>query len=150
MTFEQTLDYDSKNGMTRLAFLFFFISMLTIWSYGQQMDSVKNEEFICTFEPSASFPGGYDSLYRFIGQNLKYPTRSEEYVGIVFIEFTVNENGSLTDFRVVKGLCDPCDESAIETMKRMPNWIPAKMRNKLVKTKMVIPIKYDFVNGVCP
>jgi protein TonB len=63
--------------------------------------------------------------------------------GKVFIGFIVNVDGSLSDFKIVKGLADPFDKSALETLKKMPNWIPAKQNNKPIRTKMVMPVWFD-------
>jgi TonB family protein len=91
-----------------------------------------------------SYPGGHSEMIKFIKKNLKFPKDSDTTVqGKVYIEFVVNDNGSLSDFRVVKGLADAFDNSALETVKKMPNWIPARMDNKPIKAKIVVPIKFD-------
>ena len=90
-----------------------------------------------------SYPGGHAEMKRFIKDNLKYPRHSGTVQGKVFIEFIVNEDGSLSDFRLVKGLVESFDNSALETVKKMPNWIPAKRENTPIRTKMVIPIRFD-------
>lgn len=97
----------------------------------------------CPVEQSPAFPGGLDSLKSFISKNLKYPYKRQDVEGKVFVQFVVNEDGSISDVNVIKGLCEPCDKNAIEVISKMPKWIPGKVQDKIVKTKMVIPIKFE-------
>jgi len=119
------------------------LTLLTLTSFGQDKGSTDTTSYIFVSEPMPSYPGGHAEMIKFIKRNLKYPRDSTTVHGKVFIEFVVNENGSLSDFRVVKGLVDSFDNSALETVKRMPKWIPAERDDKSVKTKMVIAITFD-------
>jgi protein TonB len=109
----------------------------------QEKDSIdSNEKLVCYAEGQPKFQGGFTSLKNFIKQNLKYPRAIAEYEGSVFVEFIVNEDGSLTDFKIIKGLCNICDSNAIETLKKMPKWTPARVNNKAIKSKMIVPVNY--------
>lgn len=119
------------------------LTLLTTSSFGQDKDSVNSTEHIFVSEPMPGYPGGHAEMIRFIKKNLKYPKDSRTVQGKVYIEFIVNEDGSLSDFRIAKGLTDTFDNSALATVKKMPNWIPAKRDNKPIRTKMIIPIAFD-------
>src|SRR5258705_7982000 len=75
----------------------------------------EKEIIIDQFEPQASFPGGYDSLRSFISRNLKHP--NEDIEGVVFVGFTVNADGSTSDFEIKKGLCEKCDQNKPQDRK---------------------------------
>lgn len=75
--------------------------------------------------------------------NLEYPKDGRCAEGSVYIEFIVNEDGSLSDFGVLKGILESFDNSALETVKKMPNWTPAQRGNKPTRTKLVIPIAFN-------
>ncbi|HYI77216.1 MAG TPA: TonB family protein [Chryseolinea sp.] len=124
--------------MTQLIIV--ILTLLTVASFGQEKDSVQHYIFIT--EQMPSYPGGLDSLKDFIKKNTKYPNGTADYVGTVYVELTVIEDGSLTDFKIVRALCDACDKNAIETLKKMPKWIPATVNEKPTRTRMVIPVKY--------
>ena len=79
----------------------------------------------------------------FFKKNLKYPRGTRTVKGKVFIEFIVNEDGSLSDFRILRGLGEPFDSSALATIKKMPNWIPATRDNKPILSKMIMPVAFD-------
>jgi protein TonB len=110
---------------------------------GQDKDSLYANEIIFVSEPQPSYPGGYVEMGNFFKKNLKYPRDSRTVKGKVFIEFIVNVDGSLSDFKILKGLGKLFDSSALETIKKMPNWIPAKRDNKPILTKMVMPVTFD-------
>ena len=110
---------------------------------GQDKDSLYANEIIFVSEPQPSYPGGYVEMGNFFKKNLKYPRDSRTVKGKVFIEFIVNVDGSLSDFKILKGLGEPFDSSALETIKKMPNWIPAKRDSKSISSKMIMPVAFD-------
>ena len=116
---------------------------ITSNTFGQDKNSLDASETIFVSEPQPSYPGRYVELGNFLKKTLKYPRDPRTVKGKVFIEFIVNVDGSLSDFRILKGLGEPFDSSALETIKKMPNWIPAKRNNKPILTKMVMPVTFD-------
>lgn len=129
--------------MRQLIVLISICLLGTLTLSGQEQDSLNTDDTIFVFEPQPSYPGGSAALNNFIKTHLKYPRHSKNIKGKVFIGFIVNEDGSLTDFEIVRGLAEPFNNSALGVLKRMPNWIPAKRDNKPLRVKMVIPITFD-------
>jgi periplasmic protein TonB len=117
--------------------------LLTLTSFGQDKDATKSTEYVFITEPVPSYPGGQAQMNRFIRHNLSTPRGYRKVKGKVFIEFVVNEDGSLSDFSVAKGLTDALDKSALRTVMMMPKWIPAERDKKPIRTKMVIPITFE-------
>ena len=117
------------------------MTLLTLTSFGQDKDSIQENHIFIT-DPMPSYQGGFDSLRTFIKRNLKYPSGTADYVGTVYVEFTIIEDGSATDFKIAKGLCETCDKNAIKILKKMPNWIPAMANDKPTRTRMILPIKF--------
>ncbi len=105
----------------------------------------KTKEIFSVVEESAIPVGGYPAFYKFIGERIKYPSEAR-HLGIegkVYIEFAVNRDGSLSDFRVIKGIGGGCDEEVIRLVSMSPAWIPGTQKGKPVKQKMVIPITFS-------
>lgn len=115
----------------------------TLTSFGQDKDSTETTNYMFVSDPMPSYPGGIDSLGTVIKRNLKYSKGKVDYAGVVYVEFVVTEDGSTTDFKVVKGLCDICDKNAIETLKKMSKWTPAMVNDKPIRTRLILPVKYD-------
>ncbi|MCU0423634.1 MAG: energy transducer TonB [Bacteroidia bacterium] len=102
------------------------------------------EPEILTFaEQPAEFNG---DVYEWLGNNLNYPDMAKQagVEGKVNVEFVVNEDGSISDVKAVGKKANwGFDESAVEAVKRMPKWKPAKQNGKAARLRMTIPIKFQ-------
>ena len=87
---------------------------------------------------------GLGNFYEYISNNLSYPEEAKKagVQGKVFIEFVVDEDGKLTEVKVIRGIGSGCDEEAIRVMKEAPNWTPGIIGGKTAKVKMILPISY--------
>ncbi|HEV7379571.1 MAG TPA: energy transducer TonB, partial [Dyadobacter sp.] len=64
--------------------------------------------------------------------------------GRVFVSFTVNVDGSLSDIKVLKGLSPQHDMEVIRIMKLMPKWKPGgRSENELSPIKYNLPIRFN-------
>ena len=103
----------------------------------------KDTTIVFVSDPMPQFPGGEDSLWKFIEENLVYPHILHN-VGVevrVVIGFVVEKDGSLTDFKIIRSSGPPVlAEEALRVAKLMPNWIPAKIQGRAVSTQFQIPI----------
>ncbi len=81
--------------------------------------------------------GGMEKFYNYVGNNLQYPTEARQngIEGRVFIQFVVNEDGSLTDVQAIKGIGSGCDAEAARVIKEAPAWNPGKQKGIAVKVK---------------
>ncbi|WP_160118733.1 energy transducer TonB [Chryseotalea sanaruensis] len=94
----------------------------------------------------AQFPGGYDSLQLYIEENLNWDQGQIIVSGTVYIQFDVLRNGKLKNVEIVRGMgevCPTCDKAALELINKMPKWTPAIDDGKMIKSKVIIPIKFD-------
>ncbi len=80
----------------------------------------------------------------YISKHLRYPdaARSAGIEGQVMIEFVVNEDGSVSNARVVRGIGGGCDEEALRMVNSMPKWKPGKQNGMPVKVIFALPIKF--------
>ena len=90
---------------------------------GGKMDSVQaftgRDDFSISLP---TFPGGDDSLYRFISNNFHIPEGYEKYAGKIYIQFTVKTDGSISDIKIVRGINDVLDKEAMRVISIMPLW----------------------------
>lgn len=102
------------------------------------------EEVFLVVEQQPSFPGGEAAMMKFIRDNIKYPPAAikAEVQGTVYVEFIVNSDGHLSDYKVLRGQGMGLDEAAIDVAKKMPDWQPGKNQGKSVKVRVSIPIKF--------
>lgn len=98
-------------------------------------------------EEQPVFTGGDGEMFKFLTQNTKYPEVAKEnnIQGIVFVEFVVNADGSISDVARKVGTKEVgagCDEEAIRVIKMMPKWVPGKQSGKNVRVRVVLPVKF--------
>lgn len=91
------------------------------------------------------FPGGEAALHKYISDHLKYPAVSlEEGVqGTVMLRFVVNENGSVGDVQILKGLDTYCDKEAKRVVQSLPRFTPGRQQGKPVKVWFQFPIRFE-------
>jgi protein TonB len=102
------------------------------------------EEPVILEDEEASFPGGLDSLSRYLSQNVKYPKMAREngVKGKVFVEFVVSETGAVQQPKVLRGIGFGCDEEALNLVRNMPNWNPARINGKRTPVTFRLPVKF--------
>lgn len=95
-------------------------------------------------EEMPSFPGGEKALMQYIKDNTYYPEEMCEGAaqGRVMIGFVINEDGSISDIKLLRSLTPECDEVAVKIVKGMPKWNPGKQNGKAVKTKYTVPVSF--------
>ena len=105
---------------------------------------VNNEDEPYTIvDENAEFPGGKIKFDEYIKKNMKL-TSEMEVSGKCYLRFVVDVDGSISNIVILKGHphCPECDKEAKRLVQNMPNWIPAKVNGKQVKSYYVVPIKF--------
>lgn len=116
---------------------------IVIYTFSLEGQVRPDEQLPINFPvPITSFPGGEDSLEVFLSNNLKWPSPDFCGQGRVFIGFTVEKNGEISNVRVRKSLCTACDEEAIRVVCLMPNWVPAVKNGHAIEMEVVLPIVF--------
>jgi TonB family protein len=89
--------------------------------------------------------GGRKAFKKYLEENLQYPSEALErkIEGKVTIQFSVEPDGTVTDFRILKGLGFGCDEELIRLIKEGPKWKPSKKNNQPVKEDVKVRLKFD-------
>lgn len=89
--------------------------------------------------------GGRKAFQQYLENQLHYPTEAmkNKIEGRVTVQFTVNPDGELGDFTVIKGLGYGCDDEVIRLIKEGPAWAPTKRDDQPVKDKVKIRLKFD-------
>lgn len=105
---------------------------------------IVKDEILMYAEVMPEFPGGMDKLKTYLAESIKYPLLELEngIEGKVYLRFVVDEEGKLSDFKVMKGVNGGpgCDKEALRVVKAMPNWKPAMNNGKACKVYMTIPV----------
>ncbi|MEE1303431.1 MAG: energy transducer TonB [Bacteroidales bacterium] len=120
--------------------------LLTNMAFCQEEKKVSvDDEVFVVVEEQAEFPGGLDSMYAYIQKNLVYPekAKAEGIEGRVFVTFTIEKDGSISNILIKRAIGGGCEEAAVEMIKNMPKWKPGKQRGKPARFQFVLPIKFE-------
>lgn len=112
---------------------------------------LKDENEIFTIvEETAQPKNGIKEFYANLATQITYPEQARKMgvEGRVFVEFVVNEDGGLSEVKVLKGIGAGCDSEAMRVVSKSENWNPGRQRGKAVKQRMVLPIV--FALGISP
>jgi periplasmic protein TonB len=103
------------------------------------------DDDIFTVVEEMPFPKqGYDEFYKFLSNEIKYPSEAREQgiSGKVYVQFVVNKDGSLSNIEVVKGIGGGCDEEAARALSKSTKWTPGSQRGREVSVRMILPINF--------
>jgi len=100
--------------------------------------------YISVAEPP-SFEGGIDKLYKWLGENIKYPIEAREagISGTVVVTFVVEKDGSITNVEPLNKIGGGCEQEAVRVVKLMPKWRGGKQNNMEVRVQFNLPIKFS-------
>lgn len=129
----------------------------------QKMDTAWKTTCVQTMP---EFPGGQDSLYKFLAKKTNYPKIAKEnnVQGKVFVAFVINKLGDIRDIEIYnsrfsaidskgkplegsahieykKGIVE-IEEEALRVVKSMPLWTPGKQDGKAVSVKYILPFSF--------
>ncbi|MDW8849865.1 M56 family metallopeptidase [Flavobacterium sp. MMLR14_040] len=95
-----------------------------------------------SIEKQPEYPGGIDEFYKLVGMNFKIPAAAskQKLEGKAIIEFMVERDGSLSEFKIVKDLGYGIGNEAIRTIKLSPKWIPGTKDGKPARVLYTLPI----------
>ena len=95
-------------------------------------------------EQKPNFIGGDAALFKYLGENIKYPAMAREngIEGTVYVEFIIAKDGSITEANVKRGIGGGCNEEALRVVNSMPKWKPGKQQGNPVKVKYTLPVKF--------
>jgi periplasmic protein TonB len=91
-----------------------------------------------------AFPGGMEVLYEWLREHLEYPPIAKR-MGLedeVLVEFTVDENGRISNAIVVEGDYEPFNDEALRVVLLMPDWTPAEIDGVKTTQTYRLPIRF--------
>lgn len=90
------------------------------------------------------YPGGTNAMFDFIRKNVKYPESAKEkgIEGRVYVNFVIDKDGSISDIKVLRGLCKEIDEEAVRVVKAMPKWNPGMQDGEPVRVQYMLPFYF--------
>jgi TonB family protein len=136
-----------------IIFLIMLLTFVGSISFAQEIEKEEpltiEEEKIDTdvfviVEQMPEFPGGQDSLYKFLGANIVYPNKAKKdgVEGKVYINFTIEKDGSINEVKVLRSVHPLLDEEAVRVVESFPKWKPGKQKGKTVRVSYNLPLNF--------
>ena len=123
-------------------FLIMLLAFVSVNAYSQS-DDADNDVYNMV-DQSAKFQDGYNSIIKFVQENIKFPAEAKEnnVHGRLMLSVVVEKDGSLSDIKIKKGLGYGLDEEIVRIIKMMPKWQPAQHKGKTVRQTQTIVIPF--------
>ena len=98
-------------------------------------------------EVMPEFPGGTESLMKYLRDNIKYPQKAldEGLSGRVIALFVVDRDGGIDNIEILKSTNQIFENEAIRVIKAMPKWKPGKEKGKAVRCRYVLPVVFRII-----
>lgn len=108
-------------------------------------DTVPTGTIFEVVEKMPAFPGGMDALFKYLSNNIKYPegAKAKGIQGRVTLQFVVNQDGSISDVKTLRGVEPSLDAEAIRVARSMPAWKPGMQRGQNVRVKYTMPVVFN-------
>ena len=99
----------------------------------------------CDYKPT--FLGSSDPrlfLQKWVYQYLRYPKQAMQdgVQGKVLVDFVIDENGKMTDVKVLKGVDEALDAEAVRVVSASPDWKPGYVKGKKVKSEISLYVEF--------
>ena len=107
-------------------------------------DDIWGDEYFIYAENQPEYPGGEDSLAAFLSRNINYPAeaKAQRIEGEVVVAIMVEEDGTLSKFKIMNDIGGGCGDEALRVLRKMPKWIAGKQRGKPVRVLIKLPVSF--------
>jgi len=88
--------------------------------------------------------GGTAAIVAAIQKAVRYPSKAlqNQIEGRIYVSFTVDPTGEVTDVKIVKGLGYGLDEETMRAINTLPRFIPGKQNGREVSVSFTVPVSY--------
>ncbi|MDR8392079.1 energy transducer TonB [Aliifodinibius sp. S!AR15-10] len=103
----------------------------------------EEEDFFVVVEQMPELKGGLASIQKCVN----YPKTAQRagIEGRVIVQFIVNENGTVDDPQIVRGIGAGADEEAIRCVKNA-EFVPGQQRGNPVRVQFSVPVIYNLTS----
>ena len=93
------------------------------------------------FETQAYYPDGMLAWNNYLKEHMHYPPAEQaSFEGAVYLSFLVEQDGTLSDIQVIRGIHESIDKEAIRLLTNSKPWAPAQLYGEDIKSKIQIRI----------
>ena len=115
-----------------------------VFEVAKEVEPVAPPAVLNWSEVMPEFPGGDKALAKFLAQHTEYPAMEHDngIGGKVITQFTVNEDGTITDIKVLRSPSSGFNREVTRVIKTMPAFKPGMQQGKPVKVRFTLPFVF--------
>jgi len=119
---------------------------LLIDTSGLIYDTIENKSYFAISEVMPEFRNGEEGFFEFLTENIEYPKTAIEdsLQGKTHIGFVVEQDGSVSNVKALRGLRYDIDEECIRVISSSPKWTPGTQLGKPIRVYYSYPITFSF------
>jgi len=122
-----------------------FISIISIanaQTYDTLTAKTNDTTLYLSVDQQPEFPGGYSALLAYVGRDVMKNARGygQNIHGKIFIQMIVENNGTPSHVKVIRGFSKEVDEGIVKAIEKCPKWIPGIKDGKNVRTFLTFPL----------
>ena len=115
-------------------------------------DIEVGKEIVKVIPPVVEFPdvdaqffGGVVQMKRWINENVNYPQAAIEIgdQGLVYLSFVVEEDGTISNIEIERGVSTELDREAKRLIRNMPKWVAGEAKGLPVRSRCRLPINFE-------
>jgi TonB family protein len=131
---------------TLVFFILLFTTSLSVRSQNDSTIKCDPHPGFFVLEQMPGFVGGTEALMKYVNSLAVYTdkARADSISGTVYVSFIVENEGSITKARILRGLHKDLDSISLDIVRNMPKWIPGKNNGRSIEAPYNLPIKFVF------
>ena len=109
-------------------------------------EEIEEEVPFAIVEHKPKFQGGdQNDFTKWVFNNIVYPEIAKEngVQGRVILQFAVDNDGSVKNVKVLRGVDSSLDKEAVRVVSSSPKWEPGRQRDKPAKVTFVFPVIFQ-------
>lgn len=90
------------------------------------------------------FDGGDAERFKYLAEKIRYPQEAREsgIQGIVYVTFIIEQDGSISNVKILRSPDKSLSKEAIRLVKSMPKWKHGTQSGKPVRVQFNMPLKF--------
>lgn len=103
---------------------------------------IKSDTVYIVADNVAHYSGGLSAQLKFFNDEIKnLDSKESGFPYIVYLQFVVELDSSISNIRVRKGDNDSLNNEAIRIVK-LAKWVPGKVKNTSVRSELFLPFEF--------
>ena len=120
-----------------------FIGLSQNEPVNEKSEPFNAEKVYTMVDEMPQFPEGEMGLIKFYQESSDHPVVGKnEDAAVVYYQIVIDEKGSPTEFKILRGQSDRLNEITENIINKMPQWTPGKQNGQPVKVVKNLSIRF--------